>query len=214
MASANNAKKGANVRMKRKERKNIAAGQAHIQSTFNNTVVTITDLQGNEEHEPALVHPFRRLCRTGDGKGLVAHGKDHVEAAQTVALVALQHGQAVEQMPRLDHERHQKGRQRRECSQQKAGQYEFQRAAVHHRAHEHGHPHRQPQRLYIDAVAQAQHKITRQNRQGLGCGGTQRPQNGALRPHQKLFVCLLHLLFPQGSRHSRPLCFLKPISLI
>ena len=41
------AKKGANVRMKRKERKNIAAGQAHIQSTFNNTVVTITDLQGN-----------------------------------------------------------------------------------------------------------------------------------------------------------------------
>ena len=27
MASANNAKKGANVRMKRKERKNIAAGQ-------------------------------------------------------------------------------------------------------------------------------------------------------------------------------------------
>ena len=31
MASANNAKKGANVRMKRKERKNIAAGQAHIQ---------------------------------------------------------------------------------------------------------------------------------------------------------------------------------------
>ena len=47
MASANNAKKGANVRMKRIERKNIAAGQAHIQSTFNNTVVTITDLQGN-----------------------------------------------------------------------------------------------------------------------------------------------------------------------
>ena len=47
MASANNAKKGANVRMKRKERKNIAAGQAHIQSTFNNTMVTVTDSQGN-----------------------------------------------------------------------------------------------------------------------------------------------------------------------
>ena len=47
MASANNAKKGANVRMKRKERKNIAAGQAHIQSTFNNTIVTITDTEGN-----------------------------------------------------------------------------------------------------------------------------------------------------------------------
>jgi small subunit ribosomal protein S11 len=34
-------------RGRRKERKNIPAGIAHIQSTFNNTVVTISDLQGN-----------------------------------------------------------------------------------------------------------------------------------------------------------------------
>lgn len=39
--------KNSATRTKRRERKNIAAGQAHIQSTFNNTVVTITDLQGN-----------------------------------------------------------------------------------------------------------------------------------------------------------------------
>ncbi len=32
---------------KRRERKNIVAGAAHIQSTFNNTIVTITDTQGN-----------------------------------------------------------------------------------------------------------------------------------------------------------------------
>jgi small subunit ribosomal protein S11 len=32
---------------KRRERKHIPAGIAHIQSTFNNTVVTISDLQGN-----------------------------------------------------------------------------------------------------------------------------------------------------------------------
>lgn len=35
------------VRKKKKERKNIEKGQAHIQSTFNNTLVTITDLSGN-----------------------------------------------------------------------------------------------------------------------------------------------------------------------
>lgn len=34
-------------RGKRKERKNVPAGIAHIQSTFNNTVVSICDLQGN-----------------------------------------------------------------------------------------------------------------------------------------------------------------------
>jgi small subunit ribosomal protein S11 len=32
---------------RRKEKKNVAHGQAHIKSTFNNTIVTITDLQGN-----------------------------------------------------------------------------------------------------------------------------------------------------------------------
>jgi small subunit ribosomal protein S11 len=35
------------VRPKRKERKNIESGVAHIRSTFNNTIVTITDSQGN-----------------------------------------------------------------------------------------------------------------------------------------------------------------------
>ena len=32
---------------KRRERKNIEKGAVHIQSTFNNTIVTISDVQGN-----------------------------------------------------------------------------------------------------------------------------------------------------------------------
>ena len=32
---------------KRRERKNVEKGVAHIRSTFNNTIVTITDMQGN-----------------------------------------------------------------------------------------------------------------------------------------------------------------------
>ncbi len=35
------------TRPKRRERKNIERGVAHIQSTFNNTVITITDVNGN-----------------------------------------------------------------------------------------------------------------------------------------------------------------------
>ena len=35
------------VRTKRKERKNIETGVAHIRSTFNNTIVTIADTRGN-----------------------------------------------------------------------------------------------------------------------------------------------------------------------
>ena len=34
-------------RVKRHERKNITSGVAHVNATFNNTLVTITDVQGN-----------------------------------------------------------------------------------------------------------------------------------------------------------------------
>ncbi len=35
------------ARLRRRERKNITSGIAHISATFNNTMVTITDVQGN-----------------------------------------------------------------------------------------------------------------------------------------------------------------------
>jgi small subunit ribosomal protein S11 len=35
------------ARPRRKERKNISSGVAHVNATFNNTMITITDAQGN-----------------------------------------------------------------------------------------------------------------------------------------------------------------------
>ena len=41
------AKKQARRTRRRREKKNIERGAAHIRSTFNNTIVTITDTAGN-----------------------------------------------------------------------------------------------------------------------------------------------------------------------
>lgn len=41
------APKGKKTRIRRRERKNIEKGAVHISSSFNNTLVTITDPQGN-----------------------------------------------------------------------------------------------------------------------------------------------------------------------
>ena len=41
------AKQPSQGRVRRRERKNITSGVAHVNSTFNNTMVTITDVQGN-----------------------------------------------------------------------------------------------------------------------------------------------------------------------
>ena len=44
---ADNKNTGKKVIRKRRERKNIDRGSAHIRATFNNTIVTISDVNGN-----------------------------------------------------------------------------------------------------------------------------------------------------------------------
>ena len=41
------AKQPSQTRVRRREKKNIATGVAHVNSTFNNTMITISDVQGN-----------------------------------------------------------------------------------------------------------------------------------------------------------------------
>ena len=79
------ATKGKQVVRRRRERKNVENGAAHIQSTFNNTIVTITDLQGN-----AL------SWASAGGLGFRGSIKSTPFAAQTAADVAakaaMEHG--------------------------------------------------------------------------------------------------------------------------
>ena len=47
MASNNQAKASKKQTSKKRVKKNVERGQAHIQASFNNTIVTLTDTQGN-----------------------------------------------------------------------------------------------------------------------------------------------------------------------
>ncbi|MBM3480481.1 MAG: 30S ribosomal protein S11 [Alphaproteobacteria bacterium] len=47
MAEQKKASGGAAARPRRRERKNISSGVAHVNASFNNTMITITDAQGN-----------------------------------------------------------------------------------------------------------------------------------------------------------------------
>ena len=77
--------KTANTSVKRRERKNVDKGIAHIKSTFNNTIVTITDMNGN-----AL------SWASAGGMGFKGSRKSTPYAAQTAADVAakaaMEHG--------------------------------------------------------------------------------------------------------------------------
>ena len=84
MATKATGKKAVGTR-KRRERKNIERGAAHIQSTFNNTIVTITDTQGNAvSWASAGEMGFR-----GSRKSTPFAAQT---AAETAAKVAIEHG--------------------------------------------------------------------------------------------------------------------------
>ena len=83
MAAKTTARKGATRR--RKERKNIERGAAHIQSTFNNTIVTITDLQGNALSWASA----GELGLRGSRKSTPYAAQT---AAETAAKAAMEHG--------------------------------------------------------------------------------------------------------------------------
>jgi small subunit ribosomal protein S11 len=67
----------ANVRVRKKVKKNVAEGIAHVHASFNNTIITITDRQGN-----AL------SWATSGGQGFKGSRKSTPFAAQVAAEVA------------------------------------------------------------------------------------------------------------------------------
>jgi len=76
------AKAGKRVVRKKTEKKNIATGIAHIQATFNNTIVTITDVSGNVIS-----------WATAGGKGFKGSRKSTPFAAQMAAEDAAKRAQ-------------------------------------------------------------------------------------------------------------------------
>ena len=72
---------GKKVIRRRRERKNIERGQVHIRSSFNNTMVTVTDTQGNA------------ISWASSGRqGFRGSKKSTPFAAQTAARAAMEHG--------------------------------------------------------------------------------------------------------------------------
>ena len=79
------AKTTTNVRTKKRERKNITSGVAHVNSTFNNTKVTITDAQGNAISWASA----GELGFKGSRKSTPFAAQT---AAETAAKIAMEHG--------------------------------------------------------------------------------------------------------------------------
>ena len=77
--------KGKKVTRKRREKKNIERGAAHIRSSFNNTIVTMSDIQGNALSQSSS----GALGFRGSRKSTPFAAQ---MAAETAARAAMEHG--------------------------------------------------------------------------------------------------------------------------
>lgn len=80
------------------------------------------------DHEAALVDAFGDSSIAVDGEGFITHTEDQIKLFQTGILIFFQHAQAVEQMTRINHQRHKKAVQRIEGTKQHCDQNEFHAA--------------------------------------------------------------------------------------
>jgi small subunit ribosomal protein S11 len=75
----------ASARPRKKEKKNIVSGVAHVNATFNNTIITITDAQGNAiSWSSSGSHGFRGSRKSTPYAAQVA--------AEDAAKKAIEHG--------------------------------------------------------------------------------------------------------------------------
>jgi len=68
------------VRTRRRERKNVVQGQAHIQSTFNNTIISITDIDAQGFKGSRKSTPFAaQQTAESTAKRALEHGMRSIE---------------------------------------------------------------------------------------------------------------------------------------
>ena len=136
--------------------------------------------QRYEEVEPAAVAVLGDLSGAVYAERFVAHAVDEVEFLPAHVLELVQHGNSVEQVPRLYHQRHHQHLERRERRKQHLHREELQTAAENHRRHYHRVNKAEPGNVHVDTVSHSQKQEPRKYRYSAGKRRPERPRYNAL----------------------------------
>ena len=136
------------------------------QSSPENPVKVIQ--QRHKKHEPSPVHILRNLCRIVDGKSLITHAENQINLFQSRPPEPVQHGDAVKQVPGVDHQRHGQRLQRIERPQKQIHRHKFHRPRKDRQTHDHGVPETESGHIHINPIGHSQKPEPGKNRDGEG----------------------------------------------
>ena len=145
--------------------------------------------RGDEKHEPAFVDVFWDHGSVIDRKALVTHSEDEIKGTPSVSPVFFQHGDAVEQMPGIDHKCHGKCLQRVKCPEQEIYSDELHASGKDCDAHEHGIDKGKAGYIHIDAICKPQKPETCEDGYRMGKSGPEGPVDLPVFRDLKLFSC-------------------------
>ena len=156
--------------------------------------------KGHKEIKPAPVNVFRDFGSIIDAECFVAHGVDQVIFFRAEIFIFIQHGNAVKQMARLNHERHQKCLHGRKRGEQHAHGDKFQTSTVDHGAQNHRIPEGKSGRAHLNAIGHRKEPEARENRHGIGKRRAQRGEFAVFHD----FECLLQFIDLVLQRFVKP----------
>ena len=138
--------------------------------------------QGGAAYPPDVVkerHPetvavapdtFRKGGTAGEGIGFIGEGKDHVRLFGTGPLVGIHHGDAVKQMPGVDHQSGQGGGDQSGTSGKQADSGILHGTGIDANTHGNGPKDPESALMHHNAESEAEKHISGHNRQGIGKG--------------------------------------------
>lgn len=132
--------------------------------------------RGHKEHEPSSVNIFRDDGGVINGKALITHAEDEIKGTPSVSPVLFQHGDAIEEMAGVDHQRHGKCLERIKCPEQQVYCYKFYASGKDRNTHEHRINKGKAGYIHIDPVCQPQEPETCEDGD---CMGKSRPEGTA-----------------------------------
>ena len=148
------------------------AGAAHPEQAELSSVM--------KNRNQGAVHPFRRRGGTVDGKALVTHAEDQGNLLPASAPVLVQHGDGVEQMAGVDHQRQQKSAEGLKSGKQQVRYDELHGTGKNGHAHQDGPPEGKALAAHHEPIGQAQKSEPGTDGQGVGEGRAEGGGPGAV----------------------------------
>lgn len=123
--------------------------------------------KGYEQIKPSFLHSLRDIGGAQDGKALIRQGEDEIGLHSAGSPVGVEHGDAIEDMPCIDSDGHQKSAERIETDSQKGNGHKLHGTGINKDTGQNDPKEGEALVIHENAVGCSKDKVSGKNRDGM-----------------------------------------------